>query len=264
MAKRMSAAAGGTRRVPVRAITLSALLVQILLWCTKLEPARRDLDSVELFGGDMAITRGMFDLGCKSVSFDKKYYPSDKEDFLTRAGFTRALALTLRIKPGGSLWGAPVCSSWGWIGRSTTKRNAHMPWGDLFNPSVKRSNRMVVLLVMLFLLSVSRGVHVWLEQPASTIMKFFTPMKEFLETYMYEQQVWPKSYGSKTMKPLSIWSSSEAVHGLKRYKPRPGVRLSKPARCGGTTGIAKELKESSAYPAAFGKAVAMLMKTIAR
>ena len=211
----------------------------------------------------MAITKGMFELGSKAVAFDKKFH-RELEDFLALPGFARALRLTMRIKPGGSLWGAPDCAPWGWIGRSTTKRSSTMPRGDLFNPRVKRSNRMVVLLVMLFMLAVSRGVIVWLEQPSCTVMHRFSPMKEFVDLYMWQQQVWLKAFGSRTMKPLTIWCSSPIVQHLHRPKPPPGLRLSVPAHCGGVNGDTKNLKGSAAYPVGFGRAVAALMRSLAR
>ena len=250
---------GSRRGARVKATVLVALLIQISLWSQKLEPGARDLDSVELFGGAMEITRAMYEAGRNAVSFDKKYHVGDKEDFLTGPGFTRALRLTLRLKRGASLWGAPNCAPWGWIGRSTTKRSQHMPSGDLFNPAVRRSNRMVVLLVMLYMLAMSRGVNVWLEQPSSTVMNMFTPMMEFIDMFMRKPQVWLKAFDSTTMKPLTIWSSSPIVHQLKRDKPRAGKTLCVPSRNGGVDGVKDNLTASAAYPKKFGRALAQLM-----
>ena len=105
------------------------------------------------------------------MAYDKKFHSGNNEDLLTVPGFMRAFVLAFRVKPGGSVWGAPNCAPWGWIGRSTTKRSTLKPGGDLFNPKVKRSNRVVVLLVMLFMLAMSRGVDVWLEHPSSSSWK---------------------------------------------------------------------------------------------
>ena len=142
------------------------LWAQIMMWSSIQEPGVRDLDSLELFSGAMQITRAMQQYGLNSVGYDKKYHKGDIEDLTSDQGFSRAMSLVLRLKIGGSLWAAPVCSSWTFIGRSSTKRTASRPEGDGFNMRVRNANRMVMLLTMLFLLAVSRGVHCWLEQPA--------------------------------------------------------------------------------------------------
>ena len=149
----------------------SLALAQVLQWCATREPHERDLDSVELFAGDMAITRNMLRRGYCSVAYDKRYYNNGpEEDLCTAEGFEKALALVLRLRPHASRWAAPVCSTWGFIGRSGTGRRAGHAAGDNNVPRTRYANRMVALLTMLFLVAYVRNVHIWIEQPTSSLM----------------------------------------------------------------------------------------------
>ena len=189
--------------------------------------------SVELFAGQMEITRFMLSTGRSSVAFDKSYYKDSTEDINTEQGFQRALSLVMRIQAGGSLWTAPVCSSWGFIGRSTTQRSSLNPGGNVFNNKVSYANRMVVLVSMLIMLAHSRHVWCWLEQPLSTVMQHFTPMKDTIQYIMpYSQQVWlvafvPESTNHFVFGALRLWpmGSNEQSRRLLQHRcarrPRP-------------------------------------------
>ena len=241
-------------------LALVPLWLQILEWSKSYEGVVRDLASVELFAGQMEITRFMLSTGRSSVAFDKSYYKDSTEDINTEQGFQRALSLVMRIQAGGSLWTAPVCSSWGFIGRSTTQRSSLNPGGNVFNNKVSYANRMVVLVSMLIMLAHSRHVWCWLEQPLSTVMQHFTPMKETIQYIMpYSQQVWLVAFGAESTKPLCIWCSSPLVHGLKRAKPSTSTKSLCTKTKTGVTGNKDDLVASAAYPPGFGKAVGTIM-----
>ena len=238
---------------------LLALLIQAAAWSK--EPACRDLLSVELFAGQMEITRAMLAKDASAVAYDKAYHPGeDLEDITTARGFARALGLVMRICPGGSLWAAPVCSSWGFIGRAQTQRSPFNPAGNRMNRKVKHANRMVVLTCMLMVLAWTREVHLWLEQPQTTIMHRFSPAAELVAHILkHKQSVFLSSYGQASTKPLVIWCSHCVVAKLKRQKPRSTSRkLYFKDKKGRTQGHAGALKESAAYPPQFGRAVAEL------
>ena len=198
---------------------LTVLLTQVLLWSAGKEPPVRDLHTVELFSGDMEITKKLLDLGCRRVGFDKRYDPD--EDLCASKGFETAMSIVLRLRPHGHLWAAPVCSSWGFIGRSATGRSQGNAGGNRYNLKTKLANRMVVLLAHLILLAYVRNVHIWLEQPLSSIMPGFSPMTETIEerlehactTYLY-------AFGSASTKPLKIWSTCPNVQKLSRKRPK--------------------------------------------
>ena len=207
---------------------------------------------------------GMYECGQAAVAFDKSYFNDDTEDITTTRGFNRALRLVLRLKPGASLWAAPVCSSWGFVGRSTTDRSPSNPSGCMFNHRVLNANSMVTIVTVLFLLAYTRGVHCWLEQPTSSLMAAFSPMTEFLTFAMpHRQAVFLGAFGASSQKPLLVWCTSPVVTLLARPKPvHCKQRLCRKVK-GRYYGKKADLTGSSAYPAAFGRAVARLMVHLA-
>lgn len=53
-----------------------------------------------------------------ALAMDIKFSPPnapEQQDILTDAGFSNMLYQVLRLKPGGNLWTAPVCSTWGYM-----------------------------------------------------------------------------------------------------------------------------------------------------
>ena len=243
---------------------LLAFLLSILRFTHELEPPCRDLVCVELFSGVGSIMTGMYKAGHPAVGFDKSYYTDDTEDITSPRGFSRAVGLVLRIRRGGSLWAAPVCSSWGFVGRSTTGRHAWSPEGCRFNHRVLNANSMVVIVTVLFMLAYTRGVHCWLEQPTTTLMSSFTPMCEWIEFAMpHRQLVYLGAYGSATQKALYVWCTSPIVTLLERSKPLGKRTLCRNTK-GKCTGKKTALSASSAYPQAFGDAVVELMVVLLR
>ena len=225
----------------------------------------RDLDSVELFAGEAAITVSAQQLGMHSVAYDKSYSESSINDLCSRKGFRRALQLVMRIKQHGSLWGAPVCSSWVWISRGEGGRSTTCPAGNhTTDPRIAHANRMVTLLVFLYLVAWRRGVHIFMENPLSTIMHMFSPMMEFIDSCLkHKVTCYMGAYGGDTVKPLSIWSTTSKVARLwtKKPKMKKAKKLST-TRAHGVDGNKKELKASQAYPLAFGKAVAAIFQAL--
>ncbi|CAL1165491.1 unnamed protein product [Cladocopium goreaui] len=89
----------------------------------------KPLDHVELFSGKMAVTVAEMQEGRKCAAYDMDY--DDKYmNILDPQGFAVAVYQVLRIKPGGSLTLAPVCGTWVWLSRGSTKRSAQCPLGD--------------------------------------------------------------------------------------------------------------------------------------
>lgn len=121
---------------------LMALLLQHSSLWDEMEPAVRDLDSVELFSGDQAITNAFLQKGLMAAPFDRKH--GEHQNIVSEEGFRQATGLVMRLRPGGALWGAPVCSSWVWISRSSTGRSKKRPEGNKAFAPVKEANKMVV------------------------------------------------------------------------------------------------------------------------
>ena len=94
--------------------TLHALASQAAAGTTQ------DLDFVEVFAGEMAVPKALLAMGKAGASMGLR---RDKlHNLLQPVGLITLLALVMRLRPGGLLWMAPVCSTWVWVSRGTTGR----------------------------------------------------------------------------------------------------------------------------------------------
>ncbi len=69
------------------------------------EPAMRDLDFVEAFAGQAAVSRGLELLGFIGRSVDQSY--NEAHDILSPSGFGLLASFLARLRPGGIFWAAP-------------------------------------------------------------------------------------------------------------------------------------------------------------
>ena len=88
----------------------------------------RDLDVLELWSGAATVVPAARQFGLTAREFDKNRGGMEvEEDLSSHGGFHHALNLVLRLKPGGLLWMAPVCSSFVFADSSHTKRTNAAP-----------------------------------------------------------------------------------------------------------------------------------------
>ena len=198
--------------------------------------------------------------GTKTVRFDILY--SQDDNIMSAAGFTKACRLIMHTQAGGMCWVAVVCSSWVWISRSGSGRSSQRAEGDLNIPRIRSANKMAMHSVLLMMLAWRRGPTIFLEQPLSSVLGSFTPMKELLDWTMRESVTTSLgAYNAESEKLIKVWSTSQYVADLKRKRTSTGTTL---ATCvaGKVTGKSKELNNSSAYPLLFGQEVARIMRRI--
>ena len=81
-------------------------------------------------------------------------------------GFAAAVLLVLSLQRGGGFFAAPVCSSWVWLNRGTSRRAVWSPLGDSRVESVRAGNMMVVNVVLLCYLVTAMGLFWAIEQVA--------------------------------------------------------------------------------------------------
>jgi len=252
------------RSIKILAPVLVPLLVDVLAHLNDYEGTTRDIDVLEFMSGAAEITKASGQVGLTSYGYDKSYSKTDINNMNTKAGFERAMGLAMRIKRHGSVWMAPVCSSWVWIARHGSGRTLSAAHGDPAVHRVRSGNRMVVRLVLIMLVLWMKGAHLFLENPSSTVIHWFSPLREVIQCILVHRISTPLSaYGSSTMKPITIWSSSPRVSSLHRPKAIVQEKLfSRKDNC--VTGKRAALKSSQAYPAAFGRAVAQIFLEIAK
>ena len=178
----------------------------------------KPLDHLELFAGEMAITKGEWkecllvselpvmwqERRSNAIPMDIRFGPD--QDLLSDTGFCNALYQVLSLRPSsGGLWAAPVCSTWVfmrlackilqyWFGvlcsagilcislhrsRGSTKRSKSRPMGC--NTGVTRDhNVMVARLVLLLCIAASKGCWWMMEQPKGSLLEGHVAFQMFL------------------------------------------------------------------------------------
>ena len=239
--------------------TLASLLAFVMPYLCAFGEQAADLQSLELFAGKKAISRATQKFGFQACALDKTYSSADTMDICTENGFRHALQLACRLMPGSTCWAAPVCSSWVWVSRSSSRRSATRPEGDTKISWVSQGNLQVKLTVTVLLVAFLRGAYVYVEQPCSSIMELFEPMTSFVKLIAKQKcRVALGAYGAKSAKPIYIYTNDPCAHRLTKKIPKGTefVQLCSKSENGSVTGIKGVLKASQAYPEDFGKAVA--------
>ncbi|CAL1138139.1 unnamed protein product [Cladocopium goreaui] len=90
----------------------------------------------------MSVTIGELEAGRQASAYDV-LYDGKYMDMCSVEGFITAVYQTLNVRRGGAVTLAPVCSSWVWVSRHSTKRSKAAPLGDLSARSVQIGNLMV-------------------------------------------------------------------------------------------------------------------------
>ena len=252
------------RRMELAAYTpiLVPMLHVASLYCNDFHKYHvRDLDGLDLFSGEHAITTAAEDEGLRVQCYDKTYFKDESMNFIHGKGFRRAVTLVLRVKDDGCVWAGPECKTWVWIHRYNTGRSALNPKGNTTN-DVINANKMVVLLATLICVAYLRNVNIFVEQSSSSLVRLFGPFKLCIEHILWHSaRTWLGCFGAITPKPIDIMSNTPSVYRLKRKRPRHKLaRLGRKNSNGSVTGKKALLEESSAYPLPFGRAVVKVWK----
>eukprot|EP00959_Pyramimonas_sp_CCMP1952_P319869 6693246-Pyramimonas_sp.AAC.1 len=174
----------------------------------------------------------------------------------------------MALKPDGFLWAAPPCSSWAWIAQGATGRSSRNPMGkktEKVRQANEQASRCVLLLLVGMLL---HNIRFMAEQPVSSLMSKHHRWVQFFEGLqgrLHEVNVWMQPFGADTPKRTWLASNCLDVHKLAlpwdRSREASTVQtthtsissVSGKAQVTGTSA----LKKTQAYPAEFGKAVAL-------
>ena len=189
--------------------TLASLLAFVMPYLCAFGEQAADLQSLELFAGKKAISRATQKFGFQACALDKTYSSADTMDICTENGFRHALQLACRLMPGSTCWAAPVCSSWVWVSRSSSRRSATRPEGDTKISWVSQGNLQVKLTVTVLLVAFMRGAYVYVEQPCSSIMELFEPMTSFVKL-IAKNVVWP--WAHMAPKAPSPFTFTQMIH----------------------------------------------------
>ena len=231
--------------------------------CFQLTP----IDALEMFSGMEAITKSDLEAGLRAVGFEM--LKNKAFDVLTTVGYANAMLSSLCVKPGGKGWGAPVCSSYSWMSRASTRRRTHRPLGATKFLKVQRANTMVSRVVLQLWVWQALGMHWYVEQPQRSIMYAHPRFQQFIEANaICSKIIYLENYEGETQKALKLLSPDENELNKFNHYVRPKKRkqdddedrhkLVRVAVVDGkkhVTGDEDALKESQAYPLYFGSVV---------
>ena len=226
---------------------------------------RRDLTCLDLFAGSGAVSKAFSESGHSTVSYDIVIDPSC--DFTSKKGFLNAVLLVLRLESGGLIMAGPPCSLWIFLSSSVHRRSDDCPEGDTSNRKVRMSNLIVRNLAVLLAIADSRGVFWIIEQPHSSSMWKYPPLKQYLDKCNAQRCFTCMGcFGHDLLKPTVLWGTLPSLEKLSRKKRQclssssSEVVRSRASRyyhrsdSGGVRGN-PALHDSASYSAAFGQAV---------
>lgn len=206
---------------------------------------RRRLDLVEIFAGQQELTKAVNEENMKGEACDILTKPK-LHNIESQEGLEHLASKILQMKPGGVLWGGPPCKTWIWISRSGTYRTAKRPQGSLKVPRVAQANLPVENFTLLAAVAHLRGVDYVVENPSSTLIHEFKPLKALMKwTGAYSVRTYMGAFDSEHCKPLQLFSNWHGIQGMKRQKPK-GLKplATRKGKC--VTGISKSLTASAA------------------
>jgi hypothetical protein len=235
------------------------------------EPVQ-DMDFVELFAGEAAVSYGMRALGYRGWTMDLRI--SLDHDLLSAAGFLQLLACLARLRPGGVFWSAPPCSTWVFMSRHSTGRDRCVT-GNTSSAYVLAQNALVCRLLVALRFCVARGVDFIVEQPHSTVMFEYPPFKQWLASdsagRVQRIQTQMGAFGMPATKDTILLGTAPYLGELARrmtHSERDALKSCRMNTSVNYTDAAgrkrvqggKDLKATQSYPVRFGVAHALAFK----
>ena len=234
---------------------------------------KRDLDCVEYFCGQKAITGGMRRAGFRSVGHDYKQDNID-QDFTTARGFITALQWWRRLRRrSGMTWYGTVCSSFIFLNRGTSRRTRAEPRGTRWVGSVEAGNIMVTRTALLICLSFAKRLAFVLEQPSNSVMAWHPSLVWVrqqlrpLHCTWWSVQTYMGLFGGCTLKPHVLYSNETWIQHVARAHPGSSFQPKKSLcrKYTDSSGVARvsggdDLKDSQTYTKQFGRAIAAAFK----
>ncbi|CAK9096088.1 Uncharacterized protein SCF082_LOCUS45127 [Durusdinium trenchii] len=174
-------------------------------------------DHVELFAGDMSVTRGELQESRNAIAMDLRY--SENHDILSDQGFSNMIFQILNLKPGSGHFTAPVCSTWVFMSRGSTGRRKDNPLGSEHYDSVNQANIMVGRVCVLLLLAAAKSIFWILEQPINSLMEHHPIFQALMKLVPIRRMPTHMSWfgGHKEMDHINDYAN-KALKGNKKAK----------------------------------------------
>ena len=243
---------------------LPPLWVPIVVGCL-CATAAKDLYGVEIFARVKAVANGFHDAGllCATIELN------DGEDITTTAGLKLTISYICRCKEKGLVWLGTPCSSWIFVGRSNAERYVWWPAGNTKKAYTRAHNNLAEISANLAWLAFCLGVYVMIEQPLTSCLFDYGPVfQKMFRIGLQRKAVHLDGFGAESQKPLQLHSNVPWLEELRRSSQwrhqfaSPNVKLTTRRQnehgVQVVTGKRAAMKDSSAYPAEFGKVVGRL------
>ena len=204
-----------TRMIPVSVLEILQC-VHKDLWVL------RNIHVADYFAGKSRIARWSELLGLTTVAIDRDH--SEHLDLCSDEGLATAICTLLRVREGGLCFMGPQCSSWVWLSRSTTKRSAADPDGDVNLPTVKEGNHLNKVVALLVTIAGLAGVSWVIEQPGSSLFFHTQIMRSVIsEVNPFQRWLSLRRWGHFSKK-------STVLVGVAAFLSNMGKELSKQAK----------------------------------
>ena len=176
------------------------------------------------------------------------------------SGFRYALELVMRLRAGGLLWMAPVCSSFVFANSVKCLRQPPDYEGDTDYSPVVGGNLMAQVSAFFMLLAARRAIYAGMENPAGSTIFNFVPVRNILEALQVVYQTTDSCafsklpFGRRSLQRFMVAASGEWIQNIARRCRCPDkshAELMKTGPDGRVSGT-PALKLSQAYSTAFG------------
>ncbi|CAK9024608.1 unnamed protein product [Durusdinium trenchii] len=234
-----------------------ANLLPIFAFLSQVPLPERPNDFVEVCAGEGNLSSALRSSGFQGKEFDVIY--SGNHNLMRTVGFLAIIAAVRNIRPGGLLVVAPPCNTWVVVSRSQTGRSWSNPGGNQ-RPCVQWANIFVLRLLYILLYAHQRGAgaadlfSLVALAPYAALFGFHKGSTCCISNGLLWECWSTLTAVSSLRRPLNI----QQLRRLLDRKPLVKKTISKTGKPQ-VTGLPNQLKQSAAYPWAFGLAVGALL-----
>ena len=250
-------------------VLLFGLTVAQVLTSPAWNQTPRDLQVVELWAGVGHVAAAAKEQGLRAATFEKDH--DELQNFLHQPGFMAAVALVMRLSPGGLLAMGPTCSTFVFANSNNNKRSESNSWaGDPEYEPTHTGNLEAEAAWFFFCLAAARGVEAFIENPTGSHIFKYIRCREGLQHLkdrvpslgelknQYRCAYSEEPNGQRIKKGFRFVATGPWIQSVLRKCPcgnelhRLCMRTDKKGKVTGNRDI---LKESQSYPLELGRAL---------